>query len=333
MEISPDLFARSSMYSQIIWPAFCSIIGVFTLLSYTEEVQDKLALESHTDQLTGIHNRRMFDNQLKHTIETLSQTKSIGTLIYLDLDGFKPINDRYGHYVGDKVLVELSARLKKMCCSGQIVARLGGDEFAIIIYDLGSQIDEAQNKANDIAQNIQQLIKEPIHTHGLILQVDCSIGVHMLLPTSPGAHVALREADNAMYLSKNTKRGSISFSNTAPKTNYNIAKIGITEIDEEHQLLDDLLQSLRDGNYDFSAVKALVEERIKQHFNNEVEVSNKLGLNMTEEHIQHHIEVMSTIGELSDVSDKDSAHEYLTSIHKTLEDHALKFDCSLIETS
>lgn len=332
MELAPDLFARSSMYSQIIWPAFCSVVGVFTLLSYTEEVQHKLELESHTDQLTGIHNRRKFDDRLEKTINALSVTNYIGTLIYLDLDGFKPINDRYGHPIGDNVLVEISARLKNNCQPNQFIARLGGDEFAIITFNLGYELEEAKHQAIDIAHDIQQLINKPIYTQGLTLQVDCSIGIHMLLPNSKSAHDALREADNAMYLSKKEKRGSIHFSNTATTRGYGFAKVGITDIDEEHQLLDDLIQSLRDGHHDFSSVKSIVEERIKKHFNNEVEVSNKLGLNLTEEHMKHHFEIMTLLNELSDISDKETAQEYLSSVQNILQDHALKFDSSLNHT-
>ena len=330
MEVSPELFSQSSIYSQIIWPAFCAVIGVFALLSYTEEIQSKLEKESNTDQLTGIYNRRMFDSKLKHVLGKLIQHNHVGALIYLDLDGFKPINDRFGHYVGDTVLVELGSRLQHRCQFNEVVARLGGDEFAILIVNAGSSLDEAESHAQKVAQQIQQLVKNPINTHGLVLQVDCSVGIHMLSPNSQSAHIALREADNAMYRSKKSQRGSITFSSETPKANYSIAKIGIDEIDEDHQLLDDLIQTVHNNHRDFTDFRSLFKQQMKQHFQNEVKVSKRLGLNMTSEHIQQHAQIIKSLNELSSLADEDSVHEYLAIVHKILETHALEFDRALV---
>jgi len=331
LETSPELFARSTMYTQIIWPAFCSIVGIYTLFSYTEEAQYRLEKDSHTDQLTGLSNRRAFDTKLKSYLNSFSKTTNVGILIYLDLDGFKPINDQYGHYVGDQVLVELGARLSTLCQKGEVVARLGGDEFAVLIMDTNDTQVETRISAQKFSLRIQRVLKNPIITQGLILQVNCCIGIHLLTPTGQTAHIALTEADNAMYHSKKSQRGSITFSNDIANENYGVIKIGINEIDKDHQEIDDLIQSLLNKNDNFSVHIPKLKTRLEQHFHTEQQVSERLGLNMTRDHITQHEEIIKRLDECSQLNDVNSAHEYITNIYKQIERHAREYDRELIQ--
>ncbi|MDV7103808.1 diguanylate cyclase [Vibrio sp. TH_r3] len=329
MEASPEIFARSSMYSQIIWPAFSAIIGVFVLLSYTEEAQTKLKIESNTDQLTNIYNRRKFDTKLKELVEDLATTNQFGALIYLDLDGFKPINDQYGHYIGDKVLIELADRLNKLCRNDDTVARLGGDEFAVLATNVSGPIDNAKLTTKQIAIKIQNVIKQPIVTHGLTLQVDCSIGVHVIQADLHSAHSVLLAADNAMYNSKNVKRGSITFSDEYSNAKYSLLTIGIDEIDQDHQKIDQMIQSMVDAPQNIKTEIPKLIELVRQHFQNEVNVSKQFKLNMTAEHIEQHKTILQQLELCLPQDDESIVLASLTEIYKRIENHALQFDSTL----
>lgn len=332
LETSPELFAKSSMYSQIIWPAFCAILGIFALLSYTEEAQKKLYKDSHTDQLTGLFNRRMFDVKLNDCLITLASSNDVASLIYMDLDGFKPINDQHGHFVGDKVLIELSARLAKFGKHDCFVSRLGGDEFCLLTHNTGKTLLEAKKHAFNKASEIQQLLTQPIETNGLILQVNSSIGIHLLTSDSKNASVALREADNAMYLSKKSKRGKISFSEELTQFNYGIVKIGVHEIDEEHQQIDDFVQSFFHHEYELETFISQLVVMLEQHFANETQVSQKLGLNITKQHEDHHVKLIQPLKNFTGLEENVSAQDFVSHLYKQLEKHALKFDIELIQT-
>ncbi|GLS89511.1 hypothetical protein GCM10007916_05780 [Psychromonas marina] len=188
------------------------ILGVFLLLSYTEEVQQKLTKESITDSLTGLFNRRMFDNQFKSLLTALSRNKKFGALIYIDLDKFKAINDKYGHSVGDGVLIEFSLRLKQSSRGEESIARVGGDEFTLLAEDMGQDQENAYKNAQHLALRIQEMMKKPIDINGLILEMSCSIGVHILTPDSKDTQREVSAADTAMYQAKKSKQGGIVFS-------------------------------------------------------------------------------------------------------------------------
>lgn len=210
---SPELFKLTMASTQIIWPVFSVIAGVFFLLSFTEEAQQKLITESTTDTLTGLFNRRMFDEQLKLLLPTLLRGKSFGILIYLDLDRFKPINDKYGHSIGDKVLIEVSSRLSQSSRGEETVARIGGDEFVLLVENAGQELTTAHQTAQGLALRVHSLMKEPMEIDGLMLQIGCSIGVHILTPDAKDAKNELEAADVAMYQAKKRQHGNIIFSN------------------------------------------------------------------------------------------------------------------------
>ncbi|WP_413283175.1 diguanylate cyclase domain-containing protein [Vibrio sp. MA40-2] len=329
MEVSPELFARSSMYSQIIWPAFSAVIGVFVLLSYTEEAQSKLKIESNTDQLTNIFNRRMFDKKLQKRVEETENQQVMSALIYLDLDGFKPINDQYGHYIGDQVLIELAHRLKTLCKNGDIAARLGGDEFAILTTNFVGPLDKTKQKIQQIALNIQKVIKQPIQSQGLLLQVDCSIGIHIIEPNSHSAHSVLLAADNAMYSSKKVQRGSITFSDEYSKAKYGLLTIGIEEIDTDHKELDKMIQFMIENPSSISTQMPIFITRTKQHFQNEVNISKQLNLNITPEHINQHEKILQHLELNFPLDDENSMLSSLMDIYTSLENHAIEFDTAL----
>jgi len=148
------------------------------------------------DLLTGVANRRKFLDVLQHAIERMHRNSGTVAVAYLDLDGFKPVNDTLGHDVGDQVLKIIAQRLNKNVRSTDTVARLGGDEFGIIMENVGNL-----DNAIDIASKVQQIVSRPIA--GLEeLPVGSSIGIAMAPLHCMDSNTLMRMADHAMFRAK-----------------------------------------------------------------------------------------------------------------------------------
>lgn len=178
-----------------------------------------------TDGLTGLINHRTFQKQLIHEIERAKRTSTELSLMFVDLDHFKKINDNYGHPVGDFVLKEIAAFLNQSVRNVDYVARYGGEEFAIILPDTSS--DEALMMANRMGAEIRK--KELVDEQGIALKVTFSIGI----ATYP-EHAVLKEhlidfSDTALYHSKRTGR------NRATKFTKSLKTVDFAE--KEHILI------------------------------------------------------------------------------------------------
>lgn len=158
---------------------------------------DRLSYEASHDPLTGLLNRAAFEDRLT-ALRPRADLASLAVLL-IDLDDFKPVNDQYGHHVGDALLVEVAARLQTCFRSQDAVARLGGDEFAVLLPGLDA--DQARTAASRAAD----LLREPVGFEGLTLQVRASVGTAVGRPQDAPALV--READAAMYRAKQGRAG------------------------------------------------------------------------------------------------------------------------------
>ncbi|AEV84157.1 Cellulose synthesis regulatory protein [Actinoplanes sp. SE50] len=156
-------------------------------------------VQATTDQLTGLANRRRF-----HTCWQQSLTGEVGptALLYIDLDGFKPVNDKLGHDAGDSILLGVADRLRGVVRAADVVARLGGDEFAIIL----PWTDDAT--AGTIAQRIVEDLAQPFEISGRAVYIGASIGV-ITAARGDNPNAQLRRADTAMYAAKNAGRGRV----------------------------------------------------------------------------------------------------------------------------
>lgn len=329
LEISPELFSLTFASTQMIWPVFSVIAGIFFLLSFTEEAQKKSLKESVTDALTGLFNRRMFDNKLEQLLPALSRNQHFGALIYIDLDGFKPINDEYGHDIGDKVLIEFGFRLNRSSRSDEATARIGGDEFALLVENAGQTLTAAHHNAQCLALRLKRLMKEPMNINGLILQIGCSIGVHILTPDADDAQLEVKTADAAMYQAKKSKHGSIVFSDNLIKPKYNLFDIGIVDIDREHHEIDIQLNSLFDEKTDIASGFSRLTEMIIEHFKNELTISKRLKLNFSKEHHLQHTYLLNSLGKIDLNESKDVILEKISMFTKQLEQHIKKHDRDL----
>jgi len=170
------------------------------LLSQKDSVIASLKSQAMTDPLTGLANRRAFEEQVRRAIAGASRFEETGVLAYIDLDGFKPINDLMSHDAGDAVLIYVADFLKNSIRQTDTVARLGGDEFAILMVQTSPQEGERRARTLQLLMNASHLTFE-----GNLISVQASMGV---APFSPGSdpRAVMRRADAGMYTDKGRRK-------------------------------------------------------------------------------------------------------------------------------
>jgi diguanylate cyclase (GGDEF)-like protein len=162
---------------------------------------DQVRHLAYHDPLTGLANRALFMQR----IEELSEAGRPAVLLFIDLDDFKTVNDTLGHQLGDRLLVEVAARLNSRIGPGDLVARLGGDEFAVVVDEDGG---DPVARGMAIAAALPELLAEPLALPGLRLAAAASIGWAVAEP-GRGAEELLRRADVAMYAAKDAGKGQV----------------------------------------------------------------------------------------------------------------------------
>jgi diguanylate cyclase (GGDEF)-like protein len=158
------------------------------------------------DALTGIPNRHSFSEQLNRATARARREGRKVTLLYLDLDEFKFVNDTLGHDAGDSLLKEVADRLRRSVRAGDVVARLGGDEFAIMIEGLSGPLE-----VEAVAEGLIKVLAEPYHIAGRQLAVTASLGITMFPSDNSDPQVLLKNADIAMYQAKEGGRNTFRF--------------------------------------------------------------------------------------------------------------------------
>jgi diguanylate cyclase (GGDEF)-like protein len=158
------------------------------------------------DALTGLPNRSLFRHQIEQVVNAGRRTDRTAAVMLIDLDHFKEINDTLGHHAGDRLLQEVSERLRLSLAEHQMVARLGGDEFGVLIPDL-----ESHDEASAVAQRLLAQLREPFSIEGLTLEVDASIGIACAPEHGSAVEQLIQRADIAMYAAKEGGRGHLLF--------------------------------------------------------------------------------------------------------------------------
>jgi diguanylate cyclase (GGDEF)-like protein/PAS domain S-box-containing protein len=225
-EIYPEMLSIS---------ALCDIDGnvmrhvaVFSDISHLKEHEAELIRVAHFDPLTSIPNRVLLADRMKQGISQTSRDKNMMAVCYLDLDGFKLINDTMGHEVGDSILIEVSKRIEHTIRGGDTVARLGGDEFIILLLGL--------EKEEDFLTTLDRLLKsiaDPIMVQYKTLKISASIGVSIYPNDNEDPDTLMRHADQAMYVAKESG-----------KNRYHIYDV---EMDKRARNQNAFLQSIRDA--------------------------------------------------------------------------------------
>lgn len=172
-----------------------------------DQALEQLNYLAQTDPLTKLPNRRNIFNELEKFIASTVRHKFYGAVLLLDLDGFKEINDEYGHATGDEVLSAVAERLRSRVRVDEIVGRLGGDEFILLISNLDTNEAAARDKVKNIAAQMVALISQPIECRDKQVAVGVSIGIRIFGVTEIDTETAIKDADSAMYRAKQSGRG------------------------------------------------------------------------------------------------------------------------------
>lgn len=177
-----------------------------TLQAVVKQKTAELEELAFYDHLTGIANRRLLSEQLKHKVREAVRYQQTIALLYLDLDDFKRINDTVGHDAGDLLLKQVALRLCAVVRDSDLVARLGGDEFGILLLD-----SESVGDVSRIAQKLIKAVSEPISIYEHQFIVSTSIGITMIPTDGEAASDILKNADMAMYAAKNSGKRNYRF--------------------------------------------------------------------------------------------------------------------------
>ena len=175
-------------------------------ISAIKQNEQRLEHMAYYDGLTGLPNRTLVQDRLKHSL-TMAQRHSYPVgIIYLDLDRFKEINDTLGHNVGDQLLVETARRIKEHVRESDTVSRIGGDEFLILLPEIGN----AQNAAN-LSQKILDTLSKPFLLANHEMFISASLGISLYPADSENAETLISNADTAMYHAKAQGKNNYKF--------------------------------------------------------------------------------------------------------------------------
>jgi diguanylate cyclase (GGDEF)-like protein/PAS domain S-box-containing protein len=172
-------------------------VALYTDISFIKKHEEELERAAHYDALTNLPNRVLLFDRLTHGMVRAQRRRHILAVAYIDLDGFKEVNDQYGHEMGDKVLIEIATQMKATMREGDTLSRLGGDEFVATLIDLEA--------AQDCLIAVERLLKAtnmPLHIDGTIVSISASIGVAVYPNDAEDADQLMRYADQAMYKAK-----------------------------------------------------------------------------------------------------------------------------------
>lgn len=209
-------------------------VGLFSDITQAKEQQDILELMAHYDVLTKLPNRVLFADRFSQAVAHCKRSGSMLAICFVDLDDFKPVNDTYGHDVGDQLLVEVANRLKSNVREEDTISRFGGDEFAIIFRDV-----ESVEECEEMLKRIHQSIAQPYHVDDLRLNISASSGVSFYTQENDDLDTLLRHADQSMYQAKLSGRNHYQLFNPADN------QLNI----EKQQLLHDIRQGLQSNEF------------------------------------------------------------------------------------
>ena len=200
-----------------------------------KQAERKLTRLAHFDALTNIPNRILFRDRLEHTLKLAERGRRTFTLLFIDLDGFKLINDKYGHDIGDLLLKSCAERICKCIRKSDTVARIGGDEFTVLL----EHTDSTSNIVR-ITKKIIRAIKQPHSLNNHEVFVGCSVGIAVYPNAGTDVESLQRHADMAMYQAKQSSAEDFHFFTEAMNR----------EATQQTQLVNDLVKAVEQRNFD-----------------------------------------------------------------------------------
>ncbi len=200
-EVYPELLSISSVHDA--QGQLTNYVAIFSDISRLKEQERQLTQMAYYDPLTNLPNRSLLADRMQQALaQTRRARHALLAVCYLDLDGFKPINDNFGHEMGDRVLVEIAERLQANLRTGDTVARLGGDEFVVLMLNLNGL-----EHCHQVLQRLQSTLSMPLKCLPQADAVSASIGVTVYPNDDSDVDTLLRHADQAMYQAKQANKG------------------------------------------------------------------------------------------------------------------------------
>jgi diguanylate cyclase (GGDEF)-like protein len=189
-----------------MWLPLNLTVPTLDYLAATDRKARELEHQAYHDPLTGLENRAALRRHLEHAVGSDQRGKTGAALLMMDLDGFKEVNDTFGHQHGDALLREVALRLRECVGERGEVTRLGGDEFAVLVPDASGPV------AEELAQDLRNALSTPLSADGVELFMAGSIGIAISPEDGTDAETLLRRADMAMYAAKKTRTGAARYS-------------------------------------------------------------------------------------------------------------------------
>lgn len=196
------------------------IVGTVADIDARKLQEEQIRHLAHHDMLTGLPNRVLFGDRLRQALLAAQREEHKLALVFFDLDKFKPVNDSYGHAVGDVLLQQVATRLRTTLRASDTLARLGGDEFVVLLPRV-SDTDDARKVAEDILRELNR----PFMTEGFSLHISASLGVAVYPDGAFDADSLLRCADTAMYGAKLHGRGRVGVHAAAERPAFDLLPI------------------------------------------------------------------------------------------------------------
>ena len=315
--------------------------------------REKLEFLAHHDVLTGLPNRALFSEHLEQALSLAHREQKGLALLFIDLDEFKPVNDRHGHAVGDILLRQVGMRIRDVLRRSDVVGRIGGDEFMVLLGRIGNPLDAAR-----IAEKVRRALASPFLIDDKALSIGSSIGVALFPEHGHDAVELTRHADQAMYQAKHAGRDQVVFyrpDQILPRPAKavepaQIARIeifpwndnfntGLAEVDQQHRqlvsILNDLAMHVAFHPEDHAELNRILEALLdytRYHFRTEEAIWHQHLPDDEEEarHLLGHRNFIETISQARLSSENDGtdkgAQELLAYLTSWLASHILEHD-------
>ena len=224
---------------EILIPKIKNFKKIFELQKQTLKQNEEIKILAYYDTLTGLANRKTISKRIDEEIHFSLRNGTISALIFLDLDGFKHINDSLGHDCGDKVLQLIAKKLENSIRDFDIAGRIGGDEFIVLIRGNEKDPGISKEQFSVLLNRILENINEPFEVDGMPLHVGASLGVALMPQDGEDSNTIIKHADNAMYKAKNSGKNRAVFYDSRLQT----------EADKLLFLRSELIQAVKNGEF------------------------------------------------------------------------------------